>query len=52
MTTYILVFWLVTPNNFAEHNKYRSENECKQDAIIWNQRLTKVKSQMIAECRS
>jgi hypothetical protein len=51
MTTYILVFWLATPSNFAEHNRYQSETECRQAAIVWNQRLQQVKSKMIAECR-
>lgn len=51
MTNWILVFWLATPNNFAEHNQYKTQNECEQSAAVWNQRLRQVKSQLIAECR-
>lgn len=48
---YILVFWLQTPDNFAEHNQYKSQYECDQAVIAWNQRLQKVNSKLIAECR-
>lgn len=51
MTNWILVFWLATPSNFAEHNKYKTEYECNQNVIAWNQRLQKVNSKLIAECR-
>lgn len=50
--TYILVFWLQIPTNFAEHDRYRTQYECEQSAKIWNQRLQQVKSKMIAECRN
>lgn len=52
MISYMLVFWIATPTNFVEHNKYQSEQECRQAAVVWNQRLQQVKSKMIAECRS
>jgi len=48
---YVLVFWLATPSNFAEHNTYKTEYECNQNVIAWNQRLQKVNSKLIAECR-
>ena len=48
---YILVFWLATPDNFAEYTKYKTEYECNQNVQAWNQRLQKVNSKLIAECR-
>ena len=52
MTNWILVFWLATPSNFAEHNKYKTQYECQQAAVVWNQRLQQVKSKLVAECRN
>ncbi len=49
--TYMLVFWLQTPGNFAIHDRYKTQYECEQSAVVWNQRLRQVKSQLIAECR-
>ncbi len=49
--TWMLVFWLQTPGNFAEHNQFKSEAECKSEQQAWQYRMDKVKSQLVADCR-
>ncbi len=49
--TWMLVFWLQTPNNFAEHNKFNTEAQCRAEQQVWQYRLDKVKSQLVADCR-
>ena len=49
--TWILVFWLNFPENYAVHQEYRSERECRDAETLWNRRLRLVKSDIQAECR-
>jgi len=49
--TWILVFWLQFPENYAQHAVYTSEKECRDAENAWNRRLRIVKSQLQAECR-
>ena len=49
--TWVLVFWLMKPDNFTQYARYTTESECNRYAHIWNERLNKVQSKLIAECR-
>lgn len=48
---WVLVFWLNFPENFAVHQEFRSERECRDRAQVWNRRFAIVKSDLVAECR-
>lgn len=48
---WVLVFWLQTPSNFAEHNQFKSEVECRTEQQLWQYRLDKVRSELRADCR-
>jgi len=49
--TWILVFWLATPDNFATHTVFVNQQQCEKSAEVWNQRFFKVGSRLVAECR-
>jgi len=49
--TWILVFWLTYPENYAVHQQFKNERECRDAENVWNKRLTLVKSDIRAECR-
>jgi|LakMenEpi03Aug12_release.lakeMendotaPanAssembly.Ray.scaffolds.fasta_scaffold377083_2 hypothetical protein len=49
--TWILVFWLTYPENYAVHQQFKNERECRDAENVWNKRLTMVKSDIRAECR-
>ena len=48
---WVLVFWLNFPENFAVHQEFHSERECRDRAQVWNRRFAIVKSDLVAECR-
>ena len=50
--TWILVFWLQFPENYAQHATFSTEKECRDAEYVWNKRLTIVKSKLVAECRT
>ena len=49
--TWILVFWLVYPENHSVLHEYVTERECRDAEQAWQRRLRMVQSQLIAECR-
>ena len=51
MVTWILVFWLATPENSVTHSEYRTERECRDREQLWQRRFAIVRSQLQAECR-
>lgn len=51
MITWTLVFWLQTPENLAEHTRYKTERECRDAAQLWQRRFNIVGSRLVAECR-
>lgn len=52
MNIYILVFWLQVPSNFTEYQRYKTEQECITSMQVWQYRLNKVNSKLVAECRT
>ena len=52
MITWILVFWLQTPENLVEHTEHKTERECRDAQELWQRRFNLVGSQLKAECRS
>lgn len=49
--TWILVFWLATPENHTIYTEFASERECRITQREWQQRLDRVASKLVAECR-
>lgn len=49
--SWILVFWLTYPNNYAEYQTYRREKDCRAEQRLWQRRFDLVKSQLQADCR-
>jgi hypothetical protein len=50
MITWVLVFWLNTPDNYTVYEKYSSEKVCRDEEQKWNRRLQIVKSKINASC--
>ncbi len=48
---WILVFWLSEPTNYTAYTEYQKEQECRAEAQRWQQRLDRVQSKLVAECR-
>jgi len=49
--TYILVFYLLVPENYTAYTSFKTESECTTSMRIWQSRLDKVQSKLKAECR-
>jgi hypothetical protein len=48
---FVLVFYLLLPENFTAYSVYKTESECIAAMKVWQSRLDKVKSKLVAECR-
>lgn len=47
---FILVIWLVTPNNFAEYDSFKSLEGCVEKLRMVQRALKQAESTMVAEC--